>query len=117
MITVQLPWPPAVLNPNYRSHWAPKAKAVRMARAHTAWLVLEQSRKKPGWAKAAISLTFCPPNKRRRDLDNLIAASKAIFDGIADAIGLDDQHFIPTFRMADPVKGGAVLVTISEAKP
>lgn len=117
MITVQLPWPSPVLSPNHRGHWAPKAKAVRTARVHTAWLVLEQCRKKPGWAKAAISMTFCPPNKRRRDLDNLISSSKAIFDGIADAIGLDDQHFIPTFRMADPVPNGAVLVTISEAKP
>lgn len=117
MIQVRLPWPSAALSPNARLHWAPKAKATRTDRIHTAWLVKEQCRSKPAWAKASIGMTFCPPNRRRRDLDNLIASSKAVFDGIADALGLDDQHFIPTFRLAEPIKGGAVLVTISEAKP
>ena len=116
MISVRLPWPSPVLSPNHRGHWAPKAKATRTTRVHTAWLVKEQCSAKPSWAKAAIGVTFCPPNKRRRDLDNLIASAKAISDGIADAIGLDDQHFIPTYRMGDVCKGGAVLVTISEAK-
>lgn len=116
MFEISLPWPAAVLSPNSRTHWAPKARAVRLARVHTSWLVKEKCRAKPGWGRAAIGMTFCPPNHRRRDRDNLIASMKAATDGIADALGLDDSNFETTYRMGDVVKGGAVLVTISEAK-
>lgn len=111
---VRLPWPSPVLSPNHRGHWAPKAKAVRMARTYAAWLVKEQCSTKPGWDGASVSITFCPPNKRRRDRDNLIASLKAATDGIADALGIDDSRFETTYRMGDIVKGGAVIVTIKE---
>ncbi len=116
MIKLELPWPARALNPNSRPHWAAKASAVKNARSITGWAVRAQHRDKVDWQRVAVTMTFCPPDKRRRDLDNLIASSKATFDGIADALGVDDQFFVPTFGMGEPVKGGAVLVTISEAK-
>jgi crossover junction endodeoxyribonuclease RusA len=60
-------------------------------------------------------MTFCPPDKRRRDRDNLIASMKAATDGIADALGTDDSKFIVTYAMGSPVKGGSVEVTIARA--
>lgn len=117
-ISVTLPWPDKVLSPNARVHWSRKAKAVKTARQDAAWLVLEKimAARILGWPRAAVSMTFCPPDNRRRDRDNLIASMKAATDGIADAIGIDDSKFETSYRMGEPIKGGAVLVTISEAK-
>ena len=41
--------------------------------------------------KVTVRMTFCPKTNRRRDLDNLIAATKSLRDGISDAIGIDDS--------------------------
>jgi Holliday junction resolvase RusA-like endonuclease len=41
--------------------------------------------------KVTVKMTFCPKTNRRRDLDNLIAATKSLRDGISDAIGIDDS--------------------------
>jgi crossover junction endodeoxyribonuclease RusA len=40
---------------------------------------------------------------------------KAGMDGLADALGIDDSHFIPTYHMGDPVKGGRVTIQITSA--
>jgi crossover junction endodeoxyribonuclease RusA len=57
-----------------------------------------------------------PPVKRNRDADNLLAACKAYFDGIADAIGINDsrfQHQAPVWGI--PRKGGNVRIIIEQA--
>jgi crossover junction endodeoxyribonuclease RusA len=114
-VRVALPWPSRDLSPNARLHWARKAKAVKSARTTCAWLVREAIRRKPEWAAADIAMEFCPPDYRRRDRDNLIASMKAATDGLADALGIDDSKFITSYRMGQPVKGGAVLVTVRQA--
>lgn len=115
---ITLDWPDKVLSPNARIHWARKAKAVKLAR-QAAWVaVLEHraaARAIGAQGRAVLNIEFCPPDKRRRDLDNLIASSKALNDGIADALGIDDSQFVLTYRMGRPVKGGAVRVMVSAA--
>jgi crossover junction endodeoxyribonuclease RusA len=110
-VVVALPWPDRMLSPNARVHWSVKARATRKARTE-AWLLVGSACRKPGWPAAHISMTFCPPDKRRRDRDNCIGSMKAATDGIADALGIDDSKFQTTYSMAEPVKGGAVIVTI-----
>lgn len=63
-----------------------------------------------------LSLTFCPPDRRKRDDDNLVAAFKAGRDGIAQAMGIDDHRLSLLVRMGDPVEHGAVLVELIEEK-
>ena len=113
-VRVVLPWPDRMLSPNARTHWSVKSRATRNARTE-AWLVVGGSVRRPGWDRAHVSMTFCPPDKRRRDLDNCISSTKAARDGIADALGIDDSKFETTYRMGEPVKGGAVLVTVRAA--
>jgi crossover junction endodeoxyribonuclease RusA len=114
-LSVTLPWPSKDLSPNARLHWARKAKAVKQARAGAHFLILEARGHARRIGEAAkLSMTFCPPDKRRRDRDNLIASMKAATDGIADALRIDDSKFEVSYRMGDPVKGGAVLVIIEE---
>ena len=58
--------------------------------------------------KLPVKFTFHPSNKRRRDIDNLISATKAHRDGIADALNIDDSRFILTAEIG-PVKPRACV--------
>jgi crossover junction endodeoxyribonuclease RusA len=42
-----------------------------------------------------LNITFVQSDKRHRDLDNLLAASKPAIDGIAKALNVDDSIFEP----------------------
>jgi len=112
---VVLPWPDQKLSPNNAAkiHWAPKGKAVKLAR--TASYVLTRAQfpqGKPKWSGARISITFCPPDRRKRDLQNAISSAKALVDGIADALGIDDSEFKIAYDFGPVVKGGSVRVEI-----
>jgi crossover junction endodeoxyribonuclease RusA len=114
---VDLPWPAEPLHPNKRPYWAVKAKATKKARADARSLARDA--KLPRIDASAIKVTciFSPPlPKRNRDLDNLIAACKAYFDGIADAIGVNDscfRHQEPVWGI--PTKGGKVSIILEAA--
>ncbi len=43
--------------------------------------------------KVHIKYDFYPPDRRKRDDDNLIRCMKPYRDGIADALGVDDHCF------------------------
>ena len=109
---IRLPWPPSALNTHAKGHWRPKAKATKKYR-HDAWALAQEASVKaiPG---AILEFTFCPPDKRRRDIQNMPGMMKAGIDGIADAMGCDDSKFRPHFpdHFAEPTKGGCVLVHI-----
>lgn len=114
---VDLTWPSRTLHPNARVHWAKKAKATKKARAD-AWSVARDA-KLPRIDASTIKVTCIfspPPVKRNRDADNLIAACKAYFDGIADAIGVNDscfRHQEPVWGI--PTKGGKVSIILEAA--
>ena len=112
MITVRLPWPPKELSPNARVHWARKAGVSQKYRQDACVLTLCE--KKRHIEAACLHLTFCPPDRRRRDLDNMLASIKAGIDGIADAIQVDDQYFTLTLERGEPTKGGEVVAVITE---
>lgn len=115
-LRVTLPWPNKSLSPNARVHWARKAAAAKANRQAAKFYTRQAiGPSKPGWQAAALSVTFCPPDRRRIDPDNCVARAKSSFDGIADALGIDDSKFTTTYRMGEPVKGGAVHVTIARA--
>jgi len=74
----------------------------------------------PSWfvrstGRALLSLEFIPPDRRRRDDDNCIAAFKSGRDGVAQAMGIDDSRFVTQLQIsAETIKGGAVRVRISD---
>lgn len=112
MMQISLPWPDKSLSPNARVHWSKKAKTTKLAREYAWAVTLNANAPNPHFQRASVRMTFCPPDKRRRDLDNCISSTKAARDGIADALGIDDSKFECGFAFGEPVKGGAVLVTI-----
>jgi crossover junction endodeoxyribonuclease RusA len=62
-----------------------------------------------------VTITLCPPNNNRRDVQNTIAALKAAVDGVADVLGVDDSRWRIVWPVAfsGPVRGGCVLVEIA----
>ena len=117
-ITVELPFPPRALHPNSRVHWAARAKATKQAREDAAWWARAAGVKPMRKAKPlVVFLTFFPPDKRRRDWDGAVSSCKAYFDGIADALGVDDSNFRPgVIRWGEPRDGGVVRIEIAEAQ-
>jgi len=57
----------------------------------------------------AVLMRFYPPSKRHYDLDNLLASMKAGLDGMADALGVDDNIFRPSIEVMAEVRGMVVV--------
>jgi Holliday junction resolvase RusA-like endonuclease len=115
-VRLVLPWPDARLLPNRKLHWAVKARATIDARSE-ARFVSEDWRNlkarelnvripRPLLLSCTARVTFYPPDKRRRDLDNLLRACKPYWDGMVDAGLLVDDSCIKeiSVRMGEPDK-------------
>jgi hypothetical protein len=81
--------------PNLRGHWGKRARRFRAQRTTTRSLLGSVFRALPAddplraaTPKLTVRLTRIAP--RRLDSDNLAGALKAVRDGVADALGLDD---------------------------
>lgn len=112
-VIIPLPWPPRVLSPNSRTHW--KAQITpRKAYRKDAWTMTRAlaGRGNPAYPPR-VAITFCPPDRRARDLDNMIASFKAAQDGIADALSLNDSVFRPTYEIGGVEANGRVIVTLT----
>ena len=114
MITVRLPWPPKELWVNRKAHWAERAPVAKKYR-HDAHVLTRMEMNRRLMANH-LHLTFCPPDRRRRDLDGMLSAVKAGIDGISDALGIDDQYFSLTLERGEPKKGGEVVAVITEGE-
>lgn len=91
MLRIELPLPPKELSPNARVHWSVRARATREAIDQVFAAVLEQGGKPRSFDHATVTMTFVVPNKRRRDKQNLIGASKAYIDGLVGTVIKDDN--------------------------
>lgn len=109
--SVTLPWPPKELTPNARrrNHWRVTQRFTHQYRHDCHWLTKAERVR-----GVILSVTFRPPDRRKRDDDGMIGAFKAGRDGVADALHCDDHAFRPSYHFAEPIKGGAVIVEIGE---
>lgn len=112
---VLLPWPPRVLSPNARTHWATKSKAAKSYRNVCRLIAHEAGLRGVEWdGTIHLWITFLAPDRRARDDDNLIASFKSGRDGLADAMGIDDKRFRIHPWVSDEVfKGGAVRIILT----
>ena len=107
-LKVVLPLPPKELSPNARVHWGRKARAVKryrlVASAATEGALVEAGRPDAAWEATSLQIFLFNRTRHRRDPDNLLAAMKSAFDGIADALGVDDARWIhlPPVQEKDP---------------
>lgn len=89
--TLALPPGLPLLNANQRLHWAVKnRRAQDLKRA--AWAASKNG-KVLSTDKASITVEYQPPDRRRRDADNLAPTGKACIDGLVLAgVIPDDDH-------------------------
>lgn len=115
MIEITLPWPPTV-NTYYRNVNGKMliSKKGREYRAAVADQVLVQRANKHIDHAVKVEIKAYRPDRRRRDLDNLL---KALLDSMTHAGVMDDDALIEDLRVywADEV-GGMVKVTIKGVK-
>lgn len=117
MTAIRLPWPPPVLSPNNRGHWAVKARAGK--RAHVAAFFATKAAfvAVPEAGDIVLSITAHPPHNRKYDRDNLLARLKKSLDGIADALRVDDVRFVPLpVKIGERKPGGEVVIRIMGAE-
>ena len=113
MKELKLPWPPKILSPNSRSHWATKAKAAKKYRADCFFLT-----KKSGLTvsdadgKINLFIDFHPKTKHKRDIDNCLSSIKNGLDGVADALGVNDNRFILHLNLSENT-GDYVILKIN----
>ncbi len=97
-MTITLPIT-TVSETNVREHWARRAQRAKTQRSDAHWALMAawgRSRRRPPREGAIVILTRLAP--RRLDGDNLQAALKAVRDGVADALGINDGDARVTWR-------------------
>lgn len=114
---ITLPWPPSILSPNNRSHWARKLAPKQTYRMSCYMLTKGYLATSRHWRPSPdcplpVKITFHPPDRRHRDDDNMISSFKSGRDGLADALGINDRMLRPEYHFSEPVKGGAVIVEV-----
>ncbi len=114
---IVLPWPDRRLSPNARLHWGARAKLAGEARRVgyvMAWAAPISDRAELREASnLRLTIRLSPPDKRRRDQDNLVASLKAPLDGIAAACRFDDACIRQTVvEWGAQIDGGSVHVTL-----
>jgi crossover junction endodeoxyribonuclease RusA len=111
---INLPWPPSN-NVYYRhnrgrTHISAEGKAYR---EYVELLIYALKANQFGKLPVAVSIVANPPDRRRRDLDNLV---KGVFDSLTNAGMWDDDSQVHDLhlRWGEVVKGGGLVVTINE---
>lgn len=111
-LIITLAWPDSLLSPNRVANWRKKATARKVARARAAIATragVGSLGAIPPDASLEVSLTFCPPDKRKRDMDNVLSSLKSAIDGMADALSVNDSLFVYRMAWGDVVPGGRVV--------
>ena len=113
--TIKLPFPPAELFPNRSSgkHWASLYKLKQAYKEDCFLLTLASVQGLVAIGDIRVTLIYVMPDKRHRDVDNCLAASKAGLDGMAAALKVDDKKFQPVTVYRIPgVKPGCLIVQL-----
>lgn len=111
---LELPFPSSKLSGHNTGHWSTKHDEVAALR-----LIARQQVRRAGWAvpeegDIELGFTFIPPD-RRGDRTNYYNRCKAIIDGIADGLKVNDKRFVPVIERGafhEPKKPGAILVEL-----
>lgn len=117
MIEIELPWPDMrKLSPNSRPHWAVKHQAAKEANSIGYWEAYKAWDTDKKFADRIVArYTFYPPDKRRRDLDNVLGCLKHATDGVFVAIGADDSSIQQTIvEWGEVCKPGKVVLRLEE---
>lgn len=113
---ITLPFPPASLSGHAKGHWRAKSATTAKHRLWAHLATLEAMVAVPLVGDIRLHIRFIPPD-RRGDRTNFPNRLKASFDGIADALGVNDARFVPSYEFCAPEKPGRVEITIEPYGP
>jgi crossover junction endodeoxyribonuclease RusA len=113
-VTIELPFPASSLSghANSNGRW----KKIADTKKHREWArraVLAAKLVAPEKGDIVVRVRFVPAN-RRGDRINFPNRMKPYFDGIADALGVNDSRFIPAYEYGEPEAPGKVVVEITQ---
>lgn len=119
---IDLPWPAPLLWPNGprpRNHGHMAAVTAKHRQwAHWATLDALPAYYLPGaWAGGDIPVTIVVHAKAKGplpDKDNCIAACKALLDGVADGLGVNDRLFGTPQVEFSPVRDGRIVLLVGD---
>lgn len=110
---IRLPFPPSSLSGHAKGNWRGKAAVTKKWR-HWAHVATKEARAKaPAEGDIIVRVRFVPPD-RRSDRTNYPNRLKPIFDGLADALSVNDRRFVPHYEFAEPEKPGWIEIKIGE---
>lgn len=108
---IVLPFPSAELSGHNNSSWYMKRATIKKHREWARIATVAVMPPVPAAGDILIHFRFVPPD-RRSDRMNFTNRLKPYADGIADALGVNDVRFLPTFEFAEPERPGRVEVTL-----
>ncbi len=115
MIECELPYPPSINHywrrVGYRTLISREGRRFRQEVVAT----LAAMNVQPVRGDVAVNIIIHPPDRRRRDVDNVI---KALLDALehGGAYGDDSQIVDLSIKKLHPIEGGKTIVRIKEAK-
>lgn len=114
--TIELPAGMKLLSLNGRIHWSERRR--RNQAIKDAAIILARQAKIPPLSRVCVVAEYQPPDRRRRDPDNIMAAAKSAIDGIAAAGVLpgDDSRYVAevTCRIGEPFPKGRLVLHLTE---
>ena len=115
---IRFPFPDPRLSPNKRIHRLYLTRVREDARQIGYWIAKDAGWSFSGKKTLELKITICPPDRRKRDDDNIYSSFKSYRDGIFKALELDDSLVSRTVLERGKVeKDGALYVALSEIKP
>ena len=116
MVVLELPWPPSV-----NHYWRMGHNRIYLGaegRRYKAMVagIVRHAGLTPLDGDVSIEMEAYPPDRRRRDLDNL---QKALWDSLGKAGLYDDDSQVKHFQawMLSPMEGGKVIVRVDRFDP
>lgn len=109
---IVLPFPDSSLAGHNTGHWSKKARVVATHRAWAFHATRAAKAKVAEQGDISIKFRFVPPNNRG-DRTNYPNRLKPYIDGIAEALGINDKRFLPSYEFAEAEKPGRVEVWIN----
>ncbi len=114
--TIELPPGLRILTLNGRQHWRARNELGQVIK--DAAIIMTRKAKVPRLGRVAITAEYRPPDRRRRDADNIAAAVKYAIDGITAAGVLkgDDYRYVAsvTCTLGEPCPRGQLVLHVSE---
>ncbi len=108
---IELPWPPSSLSGHNDGHWRSKSGIVAKHRKWAMQATLAARPSIPSEGDIPLHIHFHAPDNRS-DRMNYWNRCKPYGDGIAEALGINDRHFLPSMSFGENIAGGKVVVLI-----